>query len=88
MKAVTVVALVLVIVGALNWGLVGAFKFNLVQALFGDSILAALVYILVGISGIVLAVRAAQMSSQLTHAATVASMRKLLEPALPPGPSH
>jgi len=69
MKAVTVVALVLVIVGALNWGLVGAFKFNLVQALFGDSILAALVYILVGISGIVLAVRAAQMSSQLTHAA-------------------
>jgi hypothetical protein len=68
MKAVTIVALVLVIVGALNWGLVGAFKFNLVQALFGDSIVAALVYILVGISGIVLAVRAATMSSQLTHA--------------------
>jgi uncharacterized membrane protein YuzA (DUF378 family) len=67
MKIVTVVALVLVIVGALNWGLVGAFKFNLVQALFGDSALAALVYILVGISGIVLAIRAAAMSSQLAH---------------------
>jgi hypothetical protein len=64
MKAVTVIALVLVIVGALNWGLVGAFKFNLVQALFGDSILAALVYILVGLSGIVLTIRAATMTSQ------------------------
>ena len=69
MKVVTVVALVLVIVGALNWGLVGAFKFNLVQALFGDSALAALVYILVGISGVVLAVRAAAMSAQLTQTA-------------------
>ena len=69
MKAIDTFAVALVVVGALNWGLVGAFKFNLVQALFGDSILAALVYILVGISGIVLAVRAAQMSSQLTHAA-------------------
>ena len=68
MKAVTVIALVLVIVGALNWGLVGAFKFNLVQALFGDSILAALVYILVGISGVVLAIRASTMTSQLAHA--------------------
>ncbi len=68
MKAVTIVALILVIVGALNWGLVGAFKFNLVQALFGDSILAALVYILVGVSGIVLAIRATTMTSQLAHA--------------------
>jgi uncharacterized membrane protein YuzA (DUF378 family) len=70
MKVVTVVALILVIVGALNWGLVGAFKFNLVQALFGDSALAALVYILVGVSGVVLAIRAASMSAQLTHAGT------------------
>ena len=70
MKAVTVIALVLVIVGALNWGLVGAFKFNLVHALFGDTIVSALVYILVGISGIVLAIRAATMSAQLTHSAT------------------
>lgn len=68
MKAVTTVALVLVIVGALNWGLVGAFNFNLVQALFGDSALAALVYILVGISGIVLAIGAATMAPKLTHA--------------------
>ena len=68
MKAVTVTALVLVIVGALNWGLVGAFKFNLVQALFGDSFLAALVYILVGISGAALAVIAATRPSHLALA--------------------
>lgn len=50
MKAVDVLAAVLVIVGALNWGLVGIAKFNLVAALFGDSILATLVYVLVGIA--------------------------------------
>jgi len=46
------IALVLVIVGGLNWGLVGAFDFNLVSAIFGSSWLANLVYILVGLSGI------------------------------------
>ncbi len=47
------IALILVIVGGLNWGLVGAFKFNLVSAIFGDmSIIARIVYILVGLSAI------------------------------------
>ena len=68
MKVVTIVALILVIVGALNWGLVGAFKFNLVQALFGDSALAAIVYILVGLAGIVLAIRTASGGTDLAHA--------------------
>ena len=45
------VALVLTIVGGLNWGLVGAFNFNLVDALFGEgSALARIVYVLVGLS--------------------------------------
>ncbi|RPD43396.1 DUF378 domain-containing protein, partial [Hymenobacter sediminis] len=35
MKALNLVTLVLVIVGGLNWGLVGAFQFDLVAALFG-----------------------------------------------------
>ena len=52
MKAVDVLALVLVIVGALNWGLVGLAKFNLVAALFGQSILASIVYALVGLAGV------------------------------------
>jgi hypothetical protein len=50
------VALVLVIVGGLNWGLVGAFNFDLVAALFGDmSMLSRAVYILVGLSAIYVA---------------------------------
>lgn len=46
-------ALWLVIIGGLNWGLVGAFDFNLVSLIFGDmSILARIVYILVGLSAV------------------------------------
>ena len=50
-KVVDWVALVLVIVGGLNWGLVGALNFDLVQAVLGSiPILAKIVYILVGLS--------------------------------------
>lgn len=53
MKALNVIALVLIIVGGLNWGLVGLFDFNLVSALFGaDTWLTNLVYILVGLAAI------------------------------------
>ncbi len=56
MKSTYWIAMILVIVGALNWGLVGFFQFDLVAALFGPaSALSRLVYALVGISGIVLA---------------------------------
>ena len=57
MKIAAVLALVLVIVGALNWGLVGAAQFDLVATIFGaGSMLARIVYVLVGIAGVVLAV--------------------------------
>jgi uncharacterized membrane protein YuzA (DUF378 family) len=53
MRGLTILALVLMIVGALNWGLVGIFGFNLVSWLFGPmSIISRIVYILVGLSGI------------------------------------
>lgn len=55
MKAGTleVIALVLLIVGGLNWGLVGLFQFNLVTAILGEaSLLSNVVYILVGLSAI------------------------------------
>ncbi|WP_435309948.1 DUF378 domain-containing protein [Sebaldella termitidis] len=53
MKILNIIALILVIVGALNWGLVGLFNFDLVATIFGPmSILSKIVYILVGISGI------------------------------------
>lgn len=47
------IALVLVIVGGLNWALVGLFSFDLVATIFGDmSVLSRIVYILVGLSAV------------------------------------
>ena len=53
MKIVDIIALVLVIIGAVNWGLIGLFGFNLVEAIFGAmTMISRIVYILVGISGL------------------------------------
>lgn len=55
MNIVKKIAYILTIIGGLNWGLVGAFGFNLVAYLFGEmSMLSQAVYILVGISAVVL----------------------------------
>ena len=48
-----IVALILMIVGALNWLLVGIFNFNLVTWIFGSpSVITTILYILVGLGGI------------------------------------
>jgi uncharacterized membrane protein YuzA (DUF378 family) len=53
MKPLNVITLLLVIVGGLNWGLVGLLEFDLVAAIFGaGSALARIVYILVGLSAL------------------------------------
>lgn len=53
MKTINVVTLLLVIVGGLNWGLVGLFNFDLVAAILGaGSMLSRIVYILVGLSAL------------------------------------
>ncbi len=54
MKALDYTALTLVIIGAINWGLIGFFQFDLVATLFGgmDSWISRIIYALVGISGI------------------------------------
>jgi uncharacterized membrane protein YuzA (DUF378 family) len=54
MKIINIITLLLVIVGGLNWGLVGLAQFDLVAALFGgqDAPLARLVYTLVGASAL------------------------------------
>lgn len=52
MKKLDVLAAVLVVVGALNWGLVGTLKFNLVAAIFGATIISSIVYALVGFAGV------------------------------------
>lgn len=53
MKTLDIIALLLVIIGAVNWGLIGFFGFNLVTSLFGDmSSFSRIVYALVGIAGL------------------------------------
>lgn len=52
MSALDWVAYVLLIIGGLNWGLVGFFGFNLVESLFGAGTLASIVYDLVGLSAL------------------------------------
>jgi uncharacterized protein len=53
MKKFDVLAAVLVVIGALNWGLVGVLNFDLVATLLGDGTAGArLVYALVGLAGI------------------------------------
>ncbi len=53
MKALYMVTLVLIVVGGVNWGLVGFFDYNLVDALFGEgSALSRVVYSLVGLSAL------------------------------------
>lgn len=53
MKTLDVIVAVLLVVGGLNWGLVGAFGFDLVAALFGEmSAVSRLVYVLVGLSAV------------------------------------
>jgi len=56
-KSLDLVTLVLVIVGALNWGLVGLFEFDLVATIVGEefgevNVLSRIVYILVAVSGV------------------------------------
>ena len=54
MRIVNIITLLLVIVGAVNWGLVGLFQFDLVAAMFGgqQAALSRIVYALVGLAGI------------------------------------
>lgn len=48
------VALAITVIGAINWGLIGIFDFNLVDTIFGvGTIFAKIVYIIVGLCGIV-----------------------------------
>jgi uncharacterized protein len=48
------IALILVVIGGINWGLVGLFDFNLVTAIFGDSIITTIIYVLVALAALYL----------------------------------
>ena len=48
------VCLIFTLIGALNWGLIGLFDFNLVSSLFGDeNVMTRIIYVLVGLAGII-----------------------------------
>ncbi|MBN6206762.1 DUF378 domain-containing protein [Ralstonia pickettii] len=49
------IALAFVIIGAVNWGLIGLFQFDLVASIFGgqDSIISRIIYTVVGLSGLI-----------------------------------
>ncbi len=54
MQILQKIALVFTIIGALNWGLIGIFDFDLVAAIFGDmSLMSRIVYTIVGIAGLI-----------------------------------
>lgn len=60
------IAFILVVIGGLNWGLVGIFNLNVVDAIFGVmSIVSRIVYILVGLSAIYFLVKGLGSNSQM-----------------------
>lgn len=54
MKAINILALTIGIVGAVNWGLIGFFRFNLVESVFGIGWFTRIIYALVGLCGLYL----------------------------------
>ena len=57
MKALNIIALILLVVGGINWGLMGLFNFDLVAALFGGEVgprsgLSRIIYVLVGLAAL------------------------------------
>ncbi len=54
MKALNYIALILVVIGAINWALIGLFQFDLVGTIFGGmtSMLSRLIFTIVGIAGL------------------------------------
>jgi uncharacterized membrane protein YuzA (DUF378 family) len=69
MKSLDVITLFFVVLGALNWGLVGIFSFDLIATIFGDmSVLSRIVYTLIGVAGIYQLSQFKIMHTRWTHA--------------------
>ena len=65
LSGITWVAIALVVIGALNWGLVGLFNFNVVDAIFGTlSPLSRIIYVLVALAGLYLIVDTARLREE------------------------
>ena len=74
-RTMNLLALILVVVGALNWGLVGLAQFDLVASLFGgpDAALSRVVYGLVGLAGVGLIVSLATGRDVAANSAAVSA---------------
>jgi uncharacterized protein len=69
-KRMEPVWLALAVVGALNWGLVGLFEFNLVEEILGAGTVADVVYVIVGLAGLMMVPRLfedVRISTHRTH---------------------
>ena len=53
METLQKICLVFTIIGAIVWGLIGFFDFNLVTWIFGETIISRIIYIIVGICGLI-----------------------------------
>jgi len=52
LRGLDLAALILLVIGGVNWGLVGIFNWNFVHAIFGDFVLARIIYIVVGLAAL------------------------------------
>lgn len=74
LNALDWLAYILVIIGGINWGLVGFFNYNLVDEIFGvESTLSRIIYALVGLAAIYLVATVAKLVSHETHETKVAA---------------
>ena len=76
MKAATWIALILLIVGGVNWLLVGAFNFDLVATLFGEmSALSRIIYIVVGLAALYVLFMSAKLTRSIDSNSATLSAR-------------
>ena len=53
MRSLDIISLIIVIIGAIVWGLIGLFNWNLITAIFGDgTVITRIIYIIVGLAGL------------------------------------
>ena len=53
MKALHAIILTLIIIGGINWGLIGLFNYNLIDSIFGTmSLMSRIIYTIVGVAGV------------------------------------
>ena len=53
METLQKICLVITIIGAFVWGVIGIFNYNIVEALFGNTIIPRIIYSIVGITGLI-----------------------------------